>query len=115
RLIDLIKYSFSRRMVIRRFMANGETIPRLLNIVRAISLEGSGRIKYFSEIRRRLDTDIPLRQFFEQETTEIPQFLVQSIRRDLGEFWDWLPEGALVHDPNAYLLSKQQMCSLYGS
>jgi len=56
-----------------------------------------------------------LRQFFEQETTKIPQFLVQSIRRDLGEFWDWLPEGALVHDSNAYLLSKPQTCSLYGA
>ncbi len=114
RLIDLIKHSFSRRMIMKRFMANGETIPRILNIVRAISAEGSGRIKYFSEIRRRLDHDRPLRQFFEQETTEIPQFLVHSIRKDLGEFWEWLPDGALIHDPNAYLLSQQQTCALCG-
>ncbi len=111
RLIGLIRYSFSPRMVLRRFMANGETIPRILNIVRAISSEGSGRIKYFKEIRKRLDSDMPMRRFFNQETTEIPQFLVQSIRKDLGEFWDWLPEGALVHDPNAYLRSENLKCS----
>ena len=92
-------------------MANGETAPRILNIVRAISSEGSGRIKYFKEIRRRLDSDKPLRRFFEQETNEIPQFLVQSIRKDLREFWDWLPDGALTHDPNAYLLSQQNGCA----
>jgi hypothetical protein len=109
RLIDLSKYSFSRRMVLRRFMANGETIPRWLNVIRAFSSEGHGRIKYFTEIRRRLDTDKPFRRFFEQDTTEVPQFLVQRIRKDLGIFWDWLPQGAVVHDPNAYLLFHRQM------
>ncbi len=106
RLIDLTKYSFSPRMILRRFVANGEAIPRWLNVVRAISSEGTGRIKYFTEIRRRLNTDRSLRRFFEQETTEIPQFLLQSIRKDLGKFWTWLPNGALIHDPNAYLLSQ---------
>lgn len=111
RLIDLTKYSFSRRMILRRFLANGETIPRWLNVVRAFSSEGPGRIKYFTEIRQRLLTDRPFRRFFEQETTEIPQFLVQQIRRDLGRFWDWLPDGALQHDPNAYLNSEAKACS----
>jgi hypothetical protein len=108
RLIDLTKHSFSPRMILRRFVANGETIPRWLNVVRAISSEGFGRIKYFTKIRRQLDTDRPFRRFFEQETIEIPQFFVQRIRKDLGEFWDWLPDGALLHDPNAYLLSEEK-------
>jgi hypothetical protein len=111
RLIDLTKYSFSRRMILRRFVANGETIPRWLNVVRALSSEGSGRVRYFTEIRRRLDVDRPFRRFFEQETTDVPQFFVERIRRDLGEFWDWLPEGALQHDPNAYLNSEAKACS----
>jgi hypothetical protein len=111
RLIDLTKYSFSRRMIVRRFAANGETIPRWLNVVRALSSEGSGRAKFFTEIRRRLETDRSFRRFFDQETNEIPQFLVQGIRKDLGTFWDWLPEGALRHDPNAYLLSQQSTCA----
>ena len=107
RLIDLSKYSFSHRMILRRFMANGETIPRWLNVVRAFSSEGSGRIKYFTEIRRRLNSDRPFRRFFEQETTEIPQFFVERIRKDLGEFWDWLPDGAIRHDHNAYLHAEE--------
>lgn len=107
RLIDLTKYSFSPRMILRRFVANGEMIPRWLNVVRALSSRGSGRIKYLTEIRRRLNTDRPFRRFFEQETTETPQFFVQQIRKDLGMFWDWLPDGALHHDPDAYLLSQQ--------
>jgi hypothetical protein len=111
RLIDLTKYSYSPRMILRRFVANGETIPRWLNVVRALSSEGSARAKYFTEIRRRLDSDRSFRRFFEQETTEIPQFYVQWIRKDLGNFWDWLPDGALLHDPNAYLLSQQNTCS----
>jgi len=110
-LIDVTKYSFSRRMILRRFLANGETIPRWLNVVRAISSEGFGRIKYYTQVRRRLDTDRQFRRFFEQETTEIPQFLVQQVRKDLGQFWEWLPEGALYYDPNAYLLSQQEESS----
>jgi hypothetical protein len=106
RLIDLIKYSFSPRMILRRFAANGEIVPRLLNVVRAISLEGSGRAKYFTGIRRRLDNDQSFRRFFEKETTEIPEFIVQWIHKDLGKFWDWLPDGALLHDPNAYLAAQ---------
>jgi hypothetical protein len=108
RLIDLTKYSFSPRMIMRRFLANGGMIPRWLNVVRAISSEGSGRIKYFTEIRRRLDTDRPFRRFYEQETTEIPEFFVQQARIELGKFWDWLPDGALRHDPNAYLRSEEK-------
>jgi hypothetical protein len=114
RLIDLTKYSFSPRMVLRRFAANGDTIPRWLNVVRALSSEGFGRVKYFTEIRRRLDIDRPFRRFFEQETSEIPESIVEGVRKELGEFWNWLPDGALRHDPNAYLLSQKNTFSSRG-
>lgn len=104
-LIDITKYSYSSRLIFRRFMANGETIPRWLNVVRGFSSERFGRIESFSEIRRRLETDRPLRRFFEQESVEIPQYFTERIRRDLGDFWEWLPTNAIRHDPNAYLLS----------
>ena len=105
-LIDVTKYSYSPRLLLRRFVANGETIPRWLNAVRGLSSERFGRVAYFTEIRRRLETDRPLRRFFEQETNEIPQYFIDKIRRDLGQFWAWLPEGAISHDPNAYLSSE---------
>lgn len=110
-LIDVTKYSYSPRLIFRRFLANGETIPRWLNVVRGFSSERYGRVRYFSEVSRRLKTDRQFRSFFEQETTEIPEFFVERIRRDLGEFWNWLPDGAICHDPNAYLLSEEKACA----
>jgi hypothetical protein len=107
-VIDLTKYTFSWRAIINRHRATRAKIPKWMNLVRAVSTEGFGRIKYHTEIRRRLDADLPLRHFFEQETTEIPQFYVDRIRKELGPLWKWLPEGALHHDPNAYLKAEQQ-------
>lgn len=106
-LIDVTQYSYSTRMIFRRVFANGETIPRWLNVVRGLSSERFGRIKYFKEIRRQLLTDKPMQRFFEQETSEIPSYFTDRIRTDLGDFWDWLPEGAIRHEPNAYLQSQQ--------
>ena len=77
-----------------------------MNLVRAVSTEGFGRLKYYKEIRKRLDTDRQFLAYFEQETTELPQFYVDLVRRDLGPLWEWLPEGALHHDPHAYLKSE---------
>jgi hypothetical protein len=109
RLIDVTKYSYSPRLLARRFLANGETIPRWLNIVRGLSSERFGRVAYFTEMRNRLERDRPFRRFFEQETEEMPQYFVDRIRRDLGQFWEWLPEDAIHHDPNAYLASTEKL------
>ena len=108
-VIDLTKYSVSGRAIARRMRATHAAIPRWLNVIRAISSEGYGRIKYYSEIRRRLDSDAGLRAFFERETEVIPPFYIDQIRKDLGPMWDWLPEGALAHDPNAYLKAEEEL------
>jgi hypothetical protein len=105
RLINLVRYTYSRRAIINRFKATRGFIPRWMNVVRAISSEGYGRIKYHTEVRRRLENDRPFRRYFEQETTDLPQFYLDLARRDLGSLWQWLPEGSLQHDPNAYLQS----------
>ncbi|HEV2065076.1 MAG TPA: hypothetical protein VGS00_11070, partial [Thermoanaerobaculia bacterium] len=75
-------------------------------VVRAVSSEGFGRLRYYTEVRRRLDADRPFRRYFDQETTELPAFYVDQIHRDLGPLWDWLPAGAIDHDPNAYRKSE---------
>jgi hypothetical protein len=108
RVIDLTKYTFSWRSIARRFVANRGSLTRWMNVVRAISSEGFGRIRYHTEVRRRLDTDRPFRRFFEQETTELPEFYRAQVEHDLGPFWQWLPAGALTHDENAYLASQAQ-------
>jgi hypothetical protein len=102
-IIDLTQYTFSWRSIYRRFWAIKATIPRWLNVVRAISSEGFGRLRYFTEVRRLLEHDRSFRAYFERETTELPQFFTDRVKRDLGPLWHWLPAGAMEHDPNAYL------------
>ena len=104
-VIDLTRYSFSSRSIARRAFATRTFIPKWLNVIRALSSEGHGRIAYHSEILRRLNSDPQFRPFFERQTTKIPQFYIDRVQKDLGPLWDWLPGGALEHDPNAYLKS----------
>src|SRR3989440_4023989 len=105
-VISLTRHTFSWRAIARRFTAMRGAVPRLMNVVRAVSSEGFGRIAYYREVRRRLDIDLPLRRYFEQETTELPEFFAAQIRRDLGPFWSFLRPEALHHEPNAYLLAE---------
>ena len=111
-VIDLTRYTFSRRAIVRRFRATRAPIPRWMNVVRAVSSEGYGRIKYHSEVRRRLDTDPQLRGYFDRATTELPAFYESQVRRDLGPLWQWLPQGALSHDHHAYLKSEASTVAL---
>jgi len=105
-VISLTRHTFSPRAIYNRFRATRATMPRWLNVVRAVSSEGYGRIGFYGEVRRRLDTDRHLRRFFDQETEELPAFYVDLMRKDLGHLWEWLPAGALQHDPGAYLRSQ---------
>ncbi len=104
-VIDLTRHTFSWRSIFRRYRAVRTTIPKWMNVIRAISSEGFGRIKYYSDVRSRLDSDLSFRRYFEGETTELPEFFVSRVRADLGPLWHWLPRGALYHDSNAYLKS----------
>jgi hypothetical protein len=105
RLVDLTSYSFSWRSIGRRLTATRGAIPRWMNVVRAMSSEGWGRIAYHTTIRGLLDSDASVRGFMEGESETLPAFYEQRIRRDLGALHPHLPAGALMHDPNAYLKS----------
>ena len=105
-VLDLSKYSYSWHSIINRYRAIKAMIPRWMNVLRAVSSSGFGRIRYYEEVRRRLEVDRQFRRFFEQETSELPQFYVDRVRKELGLLSEWLPEGALSHDPNAYLRSE---------
>ena len=104
-VIDLSKYTFSWRAITNRLRATNSFIPRWMNVVRAVSSEGSGRIRYNTEVHRRFHTDRQFRRYFEQDSAELPQFYRDQVKKDLGPLWDWLPAGAVYHDPNAYLKS----------
>ncbi len=102
-VIDLRRHSFSWRSIGRRLRANRVGTARWLNFVRAVSSEGFGRIRHDSRVRRLLDHDPDVRSFFEGESDVLPAFYTDRMRKSLGPWWHALPEGALRHDPNAYL------------
>jgi hypothetical protein len=81
-------------------------------VVRAVSTEGFGRLKYYKEIRARLDTDRQFSPYFEQEADELPAFYTDMVRRDLGTLWDRLPTGSQNHDPYGYLKSERSATQL---
>jgi hypothetical protein len=107
-VIDLTKYSFSWSAIFKRCVATQAAIPRWMNVVRAISSEGSGRIAYYTEVRRRLDTDAQVQSYFAQETDELPDFYARQVSRDLGSLWRFLPAGSMSHDHKAYLASEER-------
>ncbi len=111
RVLDLTKYSFSLNAMACRVRATKFGFSNRMNVVRAISSEDFGRIKYYTTVRRLLDTDRSMRRFFDGETSEVPSFYVERVKRDLGPLWELLPAGALRHDPNAYLHKTQQRTS----
>ena len=103
KVIDLTDYTFSPRAIYRRFRANGQFTTRWMNLMRAVSSEGHGRLRFYRQVRKNLLENRPFREYFEGETKELPSFYLDIIRKDLGIWWQWLPQTALVHDPNAYL------------
>jgi len=102
-VIGLTKHTFSWPAIAKRFHATKATMPRWLNGIRAVSSEGFGRLRHYSELRRRLETDAEVGAFFGQSTSALPGFYEGQVKRDLGPLWNWLPEGALSHDHHAYL------------
>ena len=107
-IIDLGQHTFSWSAILKRLVATKAFIPRWMNVVRAISEEGFGRVAYNKKILKLLNTDNKFRDYFEQETTELPQFYLNLMKEELGPLWDWLPEGAIFHDQNAYLNSVEE-------
>ena len=104
-VIDVTRHTFSPAAIWRRFRANRGFVPRWMNVVRAISSEGKGRLHYYRTVRGLLDSDRHFRAYFEGETTQLHPFYTARLKHDLGPLWDYLPEGALEHDAHAYLHS----------
>jgi hypothetical protein len=103
-VIDLTRYSFSGRVVARRFATN-RGLSRWMHLLSAWSSEGAGRIRYYSGIRRLVAEDRDVRAFMDGKTDRLPEYYRSQIRADLGPMYDLLPAGALENDHLAYLES----------
>jgi len=94
-LISLQQHAFSKSLVRRRFVANRRLVPRVLNLFKAKSFEGQGKVRYFGRVRAALDNDITFRKFFEQETREVPEFFTLRLKRDLGPLYSVIEDSLL--------------------
>lgn len=102
-LTDLTEYTFSARALLRRWRSNSAFTARLLNLIRGASSEGKGRIRHYRRVRRALAADPAMRRYFEQESSELPRFYLDKMRKDLGPMWDLLPKAAIRHDHHAFM------------
>jgi hypothetical protein len=102
-VIDLTGYTFSYKSIMKRLKSGTHPTARWMNMVRAISSEGFGRIRYFKQIRKNLKEDRRFRAFFEGDTDEVPVFYKNIVRKDLGALFSWFPESAWNYDHLAYL------------
>ena len=105
-LIDLERHSFSWSAIGKRFRATKPAIPKWMNVVRAVSSEGFGRMKNHMQLRDLLAHEPEVADFWAGKSAKIPEFYVDWVRRDLGPLWQWLPEGAMYHEPLAYLTAE---------
>lgn len=103
RVIDLTEYTFSPRAIYRRLKTTPNFTARWMNLMRAVSSEGYGRLRFYRQVRENLVRDKAFRQYFEGESQDLPEFYTRIIQKDLGSWWSWLPQSALRHDSNAYL------------
>jgi hypothetical protein len=103
RVIDLTEYTFSRKAIYNRFFATKDFTSKWMNVMRAVSNEGYGRIRFYKMILKHLKEDRSFRDYFEGESDQMPALYDKIIRKDLGEWMQWLPQGALQHDQNAYM------------
>ncbi|MGH7723861.1 MAG: B12-binding domain-containing radical SAM protein [Candidatus Eiseniibacteriota bacterium] len=106
-VLRVTRHTFSWGAIARRFAATNAAIPRWMNVVRAVSSEGFGRIRHFRAVRELLESDRGFRAYFDRESDVLPEFYVDRVRRDLGSLWEHLPNGALHHNPTAYLEAHQ--------
>ncbi|HTF27594.1 MAG TPA: hypothetical protein VK625_02050 [Flavitalea sp.] len=103
KVIDLTSYTFSPKVLYRRFIATRYPTARWMNFMRAISNEGRGRLRFYRHVRHNLINDRAFRRYFEGESNELPKFYEDIIQKDLGPWSQWLPKTAFSHDANAYL------------
>jgi hypothetical protein len=110
--IDLLKYSFSARALYRRFKANPFKGARWFTLFMSLSVGGSGKKGDAYSVLKNLRTKKDFRSFMNRETDQIPAFMVEQVKKDLGPIWEWLPDKSLSQNPKMLLESESLVSSI---
>jgi len=89
-MADLSHYSFSRKRIWKRFVANKHPLPRYMNVLRS-TLSGKGAGGNFSEISTQMETNPEFKAFYSGESMKPPSYYHSKIRKSLGSFYEHLP------------------------
>jgi hypothetical protein len=98
--VDLLGYSFSARSMYRRFSANKMAAPRWITLLLSLTIGGAGKIRSLSSILKNLQKEPEFQSFVKKDTNKIPQFMIETVRQDLGPLWEWLPDKSLTYNSN---------------
>lgn len=99
---DVVTYAYSSPVLVKRFRANRNLGAGLEQLLRGVSSGRNLIQRNFERHRDRLHDPVA-RRYFDGETSELPAFFIDPIRYGLQWLWDWLPDGAIYHDPYAYI------------
>jgi len=99
-MIDLLKYSFSLRAKYRRFNAIHYNTSRWITLFMSLTVGGSGKIRFLSHMLKHFRSDSDFQAFLNRETNQVPQFIREKVKKDLGPLWYWLPDKTLSYNPN---------------
>jgi hypothetical protein len=99
-LIDLLDYSFSAKAMYRRFNANHMTAPKWITLLLSLTIGGRGKIRSLSSMMDNLRRESEFQSFVKKESSSVPRFLIEAIKKELGPMWHWLPDKSLSYDPN---------------
>ncbi len=90
----------------RRFNANKMAAPRWITLLLSLTIGGAGKIRSLSSILTNLQKEPEFQSFVKRETDKVPQFMIETVRNDLGPLWDWLPDKSLSY--NSDILSNPE-------
>lgn len=110
--LDLLKYSFSARVMYRRFKNNPMFTARWLTLFLSFSVGGSGKINQVSATLENLRRKPEYRSFMNKETDQIPAFMIEQVKKDLGPMWEWLPDKTLSQKPDTLVKSESLVSAI---
>ncbi len=98
--IDLLNYCFSARAVSNRFNANKALAPKWITLLLSLTIGGKGKASHLSNVLKSLQKEKEFQSFVKKETNQIPRFMIEKVKKDLGPMWHFLPNKALTYNHN---------------